>query len=731
MANVQEKVVPRKRQPRKKQQFRPKNQQQPAEKGKGKVRYGNFNPNSPKTNITTTPTLSANVTSNINMVCTIDNAAVVSTMLPIATWLLNRGFIGNWAIDNEGTTPDYGMGQALQYVLSAMQDYASGGTPMISKMPKFLNVLFQALKPKTQAFKGGIVNYSWNSTLLFSLASTFSNGTGTWVFGDPTDTDVYNDLIIVAGAFIGNAVSYGAILKYFENAETLTEMCGLDTKEVTSRDTAAFARQFAYNGTGSTSTGGWYTDCELEVAFRCNLFAKFVPYGVTNTRVGRFLVPNSGDACGTTGIPLQTEFKYNQYRNKYTDIYKCIDLYEIVSWLAAWAVAIKNKYLTTNFGTEVSAELALPFSFSLQDFTIVVRQTLMAMYGSQIICQFLQPISTVGGNYFVPLIGHFGTYGNTNFLTMQMPQLFAENLASLKFHEFQPPVAFKAVRNVYRFIPVLGYFKTDTLPSFTFGEVPIQLFNTGLGQSPINMNDGQIGPNFVNMNGMYYRGVLEEWNHFVSVAQQFSTPVVAVGSDKGAKGLHLITFTRYESLIEEGLQVRSNRPWVGKLVSNLPTKKEKRVSVKGVKLEGVKDLPSASLGTLAVTQMTSVGPVTEELLSMLDYLVLPINRVDPNGSVPSTVQLFQIESAESFTRSYSAVNDVGSTIGTSVLSRILTQAALCAPGQAASTTPMYAKIMESLAMQGQAGGLIGDLAGGLLSSLGLGALAPLANMIPM
>jgi len=44
-------------------------------------------------------------------------------------------------------------------------------------------------------------------------------------------------------------------------------------------------------------------------------------------------------------------------------------------------------------------------------------------------------------------------------------------LNSLKMHEFQPEVSYKVSRNIYRVIPVLGYYVKDTLATVTWTDI--------------------------------------------------------------------------------------------------------------------------------------------------------------------------------------------------------------------------------------------------------------------
>jgi len=360
------------------------------------------------------------------------------------------------------------------------------------------------------------------------------------------------------------------------------------------------------------------------------------------------------------------------------------------------------------------------FPFSLQDFSIIVRQALVSVFETQDFTQFIQPINATSGNYFKPLLCNFGTYGNTEYQKLMIPQLFVENLNSLKMHEYQPDVKFKANKNIFRFIPVLGYFYQDELANFAFeyNSVSVPLFTTLL-QTPINLNDGSSAGTFVNFNCTYYKSVLDNWNNFCEVAAQYSTPQISIAGDKGPQGLQLITLTRFESTIDEGFRGKNIPKWIRSRIMNLPTdRKLKRNNSK----ENLKELPPASISFLSVQAMTSVTVISQEMSSMLDYLLLPVQRIDNFGNPPTSVQLFQTESAESYIRNYS--NQVGSlATGSPIMLQLQNMATMCAPGTAAAATSTYSDLIRTLTMRSEAAGLLSSLAGGLLSSVGLGSLA--------
>jgi len=704
---------------------------------KGKPAVGGLDVTDPKQNVTLV-TKSQYISTSLSITVSADNATVSSGILAVASWLLQKGFLGQAAGDESNEIdPGTELLEGLQYYLSALQSAALGTVQNITRVPKFLNVLLEAFRPKSVPFKAGSVNYSWATVLNLNLNPTYSNSYGSWVFGTPDNTLVaYNAAIIVAVANTPSETAWNYLTKFFDQENTLTKMVDVGTPEITTKDSSVFARQYVYNGIGSTTVGGTYTDIENEVPIRCPILAKFVAYGAENLRAARDLRPSSGDSLSPFGLPLLPEFNYAEYKNKYTDVFKFIDIYEVVTWLAEWAAGIRTKYYATADAQGSNDLYFLPFSFTLQDFVIIVRQALMSVFDTQHVVQFLQPRQFASANGFVPLVAHCGTYGNSAYNNMLMPEFLVENLNSLKMHTFKPEVKFKNDRNVYRFIPVLGYYVEDTLPTFqyiNFDSVTTDLF-AATAQSAIRINDGGLSADFIDFNSMYYRQVMDDWNFYVDSSQQYTSPVRAIGGDKGFKAFPLITFTRFNALLtdagslQKGSKVGNMRKKVVyRHVSNMPgsdklVRKDSKTTVL---------LPAATYATLTCVTMTMVNAVDDDMLGFLNYLILPQNRTDNTVSLqPTTNQLFQIETVEAYSRNYNVEDFSGFVGGSPLLAGLINMAEMNVTGTAAGKNSVYTDIISMLRMQNKAAGIVSSLGGMLLKGMGLDALSPLSGLIP-
>jgi hypothetical protein len=322
---------------------------------------------------------------------------------------------------------------------------------------------------------------------------------------------------------------------------------------------------------------------------------------------------------------------------------------------------------------------------------------------------------------------------------MQIPELLKENLGALHYREYVPDVPFKNNRNVYRLIPVLGSFITDTLVDLTFtaqDSSQIPLFNP-VAQTAIRLSDGFDGTNFVNLNGSYYSNMLGEWNFFVEQSQQYTTANVSAGSDCGPRGLPCIAFTRYYSeltnIVSKRVTSRESNMYRG--IVNMPgssnlIRKISEKNIKGAETKTILSLPAATFATLTTTTMTMIGPVGDEMLGLLKFMILPVERIDPGLPDPISVEMLQIASIESCVRNLSNLTNFGVVSGIAVLGDLVQQANLCVTGTAAGKTGVYADLLAVLRNEGKSAGLFSSLAGMVLKATPLAGLAPLADLIP-
>lgn len=705
-----------------------------------------FNPKDAKQMIKEPDKISASITTSLAIKVAIDNIATSACLLPTITWLLEKGVIAQ--LINSGIAPADAPPLLLSfanYLLTGLQNYALGAQLTVTTVPKYINVLFEAMRPKEIPFKTGSMNYSWSEDLSLTLAPLVAGPYSTFVFGLIVDNGTPTDPIIPVASQAGDQNDFNLIVKYFGQEETDTCMVPVGTPAVTTRDGAAFARQYVYNGTSLTLAGGWFCDIESEVPFKCPMFAKFVQYGSgMDVRVSRFLEPSAGDSLYSMGLPLLDEFTSAQYKNRYPPVFKCIDVNLIAGWLCAWAALARETYINNNEAIDDSA-IIVPFQFTQQDFYIVVRQALMSVFSSQKCVQFLAPMNFSNSgtnNGFVPLVAHYGTYGNPVFKDFYIPQMLQENLASLKMRSFRPKTQFQVNRNVLNYVPVLGVYVTDEPPAWTFkyDNAPVDLFLANEG-TVISLVDGSAGSNYFNLNSSYYQDVMSTWNQFVTLVTSVTTSNVGIGNDQGPLGLSLLCFTNYEDSLTDSSNHSLKFNKFGKVhISNYPGKnrdvEKEKLKPKGSSKElkvsvskDVKNLPPAALSTLTYSLTSMVKGVSDEELSLLGKLILPVFRLDPSGPDPTNISMLSTSAIEPYLKYNNTMDSNGNISGRSVLAWMEDSAGICITGTAGAPNSVYAEMMKLLAQKGEAGGL-GSIAGALLGALGQPQLGALAELIP-
>jgi len=219
---------------------------------------------------------------------------------------------------------------------------------------------------------------------------------------------------------------------------------------------------------------------------------------------------------------------------------------------------------------------------------------------------------------------------------------------------------------------------------------------------------------------------------------------VAIGNDNGPIGLSLLCFTNYEESITVGTNYEARIKRMGKQhISNYPgaeSKGEKKIikkvkdkegskqKVKEVELEVV-NLPPASLATLTYSQTTMVKAVTDEELSLLGKMILPIFRLDPNGTDPTNIAMLSTSNIEPYFKGNTTTDSLGNVNGRTLLEWIQDSAGVCVTGTAAAQSSTYADMMKLLAQSGEAGTL-GNIAGALLGAMGQQGLSQVAQFIP-
>lgn len=654
------------------------------------------------------------VISNLNLRPTVeiqaefDDRSIPLTMACYYAYLAGKGLFNQSASsNNDPITNASGLGYMFQsaYVLI-------GGTTLdVTVAPVGIWDFVAGLTGKTVPFMTyGQATYSWDSKPNVTQFTSVNMGFGTW-----DATAVYSD----SGTYNSPAGLVATPFEQSNYAPFLSKLNGLAPTQKLNimkesyrarsplvNDVTAFARSFVYNGLQPSAAGGYYKDIENEVNITAPLMASFAKYSIDSRdiRAPLKLAAYSGDAALTVGWPLHSTF--GGYGNKRAPVFKMIDFEWIYTTLCQWMV----------FAIQKSATLGLwdineTIGCTQQDFRIVLRQALLNLFDTQYMVQFTGPLQYQPGseNGFAPFLVSGGSYGNAGFAKLVVPTLIKENLNALKART----IAIGPHGQQTTYMPVLGRYSSDFPATF---QVEVEgniwnLFDT-TPQAVINLNDGSISPgNYVNLNCSYYLGALANWNAAVLKINQVSSKTGPIMGDSGAAGLGVLFYTSITGVADQaykhpvGLPVRMV-DYTKSVKNNVARETTKKLSKTNSQVEII---PPASMITLTQQYITTNMPITQELQQLLDQLIVPEIRLDPNGTTDQlTLPMYQVETREGMSAVY---NSNASTNGSGVFSRLSTLAQYCITGVGKDEASEYDSLMTMLVNSGKAGFLAGMLGG--------------------
>jgi len=629
-------------------------------------------------------------------------------------------------------TPGLTLLNAITYLYIASQDIIRGNAQSVTQIPRVVKDLIVALKPKTVPFHAyNSVSYGWNEFANSVSLIPQAVGDGSYRIAYPAliDDGTYTNALVDYAPLSGTdyAVSYAALLKVIgtQGRNGFLDILSMDTPNIMDKDCSAFARSYRYVGLNGVSTDSYYKDVEGETGITSPLFSSYCNYEVPDVRVPKYLTPYIGGASFSMGLPLSTVF--HSHFNKIPTIVKQVDFEEIYTLLTLYMCYLKEKALA--FGsTEYEA---LPFTFSQQDFRIMLRQALLNVYkDTQFFTQFCATIAFDGNtNAFVPFVVSPGLAPRGVFGQLLVPTLIAENLNSLRGRKYKVKGK-KSKLNVGSSAPVLGRYYQDepSVPAILANGSAVNLF-APLVQLNVPLTDLFCvgipgGAGTVDPNSDYYQGVLEEWNQNVTKLSQFSVETRPIVTDTGPKGCGLLFVSKVQSgdiggLLQAKRKVRNN-PVLSRNCMNIePIKLERQDSKKKLIVETI---PAASVLVLNTTNVLSVIPTTTEINQFYQFMITPVMRENMTEDA-LTVPMYQTITNEVNSDQVSSVNNV---FGTGVYSNLTRYAGACVTGVGKDDNNSYNLMMRRLNELNE-GGFLGSLLGAAGSAIGIPS--DVSNMI--
>jgi len=600
------------------------------------------------------------------------------------------------------------------------------GTPVLANRLQIIHDLISAFEQKTILKRSySKVSYGWDGITPITSAQ-YATGWNNWDFIIPQDDD--NSYLSPCLVHAPTASDAG-YLEFMNIVRSISSDKAALLKEVKSDaysplkgDPSAFAKVYGYVGLNPTGAGSWYNSVENEVNVRAPIVAHNVVYPTSqDDRVAEKLTTNEGGPAVNLA-PLISQFHswYNQNRVDF----KFLDFNEVVYTLIYWY--INAAQLAAKSGDGNIADYQLPCS--AQDFSIIVRQSLLTSFKDQWIGQFVGPLAydTGSGNNFLPFQILGNCYGNENFKKLLCPTLLAENLSMLQTVGVKYNKQKSKLKETVA-IPVWGYY-TDIVPQFTIknGETSVPLFAIPPGdQKSLNLVDCTNGNNYVNVNGAYYSNVLDQYNNRVSSLKKYIN-VCDMANLSPPANAAMILQTRVNGYVpqaqyKKGTIKRLPFPCLAP-ISNLPAEAEQRKS-RGPTLPA-----PTNVADITIVEQLATFPLSKELYELSYYMILPSIRYDPNSANDILNKtMYQ-------TITYEGLSQVQNTNSNApaYLARCEDAANMCIEGAGKITSSTISVVLRELTSRGQ-GGMLSGLLGGLIKNIvpeASGVIDTISTMLP-
>jgi hypothetical protein len=726
---------------------KPKPQKKPGKKGYARAKK-NIADNKKRVQQISAPVVAnQNLKRNVTVRAEFDSSALNLAFASLYSYYASRGLMT--LSDDDGNYPE-SIVNGLNYLFVALCSASKSGTLEVSKAPEVAIDMFRALSSKDISFMTySKLTFSWNQSPSWDGYNAINVQGNVWF---PVIVNADNGSYDSPAAFPTYSPStdnYSYFLSKVGGLAGTPKASLVDPSVYRSplfRDVSAFARSYVYNGLQPSQAGGYYKDIENEVGITAPMLSSFCLYSSDSRdiRVPTKLHAYAGDAAFAFGAPLHPTFV--SYFNKRSPSFKCIDFEWICGYFTQLlTLAIPKAIALGNYPLGDAVQM------TFQDFRIMLRQALLNVFDTQYMTQFTGPLAFGNGdNGFVPFQVNGHCYGSQVFSTMAVPTLIRENLNALKARSIRIKRPEGSKINVLTYFPVLGRYVTDVPaePQYVFDGVSYPLFSN-VSQSNINLVDGTISANnYVNLNCTHYQTCLAVWNATIGQLKAVLQPTTSIAGDQGPLGLGTLFYT---AVVSAGgnptVQIKApakllKSPYLANIKNVYPTEDEKKnksvdrtdskkLLDKVDSKKNVKALPPASI--ISETQLftTSGVPPPTEMQALLDSLIVPVVRLDPNGNDDQlTLQMYQIETKECLSSKYESNPNFA---GGAVWSRISKLAEYCITGVGHDSAGEYAAIVDQLSKHNDAGmlsGLLGGLAKSFLPPDAHGVVDTVADLLP-
>lgn len=721
------------------------------------VKAAKGDPRMGKNGFSESPSLSTQIR-KIPFQVSMDNVVLINYALGMLTRALEKGFYSTV----DPTHPYY----AVNYLVSALQQYAGGGVPALQQLPKVILSIGQAIAPKEVGLGNGRASYA---NVLQSVPSGDSVSTEndigytpygyTYVIGPSTGTSV-NGFPSIDTSTPSAAPPTVAQTAFQEMFQLLSNVVGetndfqsvpIATVSRLKKDVSTYAQPTDIVGLGAAGSGsaGFAAISQLEVPiFRPYLAAMNSFVSVEEppqNRFGGLNVTTAGDSLWLGGS-MGTLVKSKHWEMQRYPKFHAVDFLEFADVLAQWVSNIQTAYLGDPTGVQNNQPAtSIVCPLTIQEMQLLLRNVCMTAFKStQAAVQGLYPFvpDSSSDNQFVPYTAHAGTCF-IDSIDMQLPLPLVENLRDLVYRKVK-----RSKTDVEFFVPVLGQYALDELdtgdynyhgsvnggtpgsfPSFTVTSQFVKKVKspkTGLiveevlPETVISLVDGGYTSGYVAINNpAQLKFLATQWNNWLKDHNlaMYSVPLCQLGTEQGINVLFSGNMTRYWAQPPARIRKEQENP------------------------EGVYDsrrfrprnkvmLTSPYANRLVVAdsaQSEIIGTAYEQVQSTW---ILPIVEVEfASGPLVNSTVLprWQAIMKEPFVQTYSSGDD-----GVTLATMHATYASKMVKARQGEPDDLTQLLVEA-ATQGR-GGILSGLVGGALSALfpkAASTISAVADMVPI
>jgi len=650
-------------------------------------------------------------------------------ILTYASYIYQQNVLGSqFNTDQSVWWQDFSAG--LAWLGESIQSISQGATQKTVQIPLIFDVIAQLCSEKMVRIHKSLIRYSpqWETPFSLAQATQLVNGS-IYVVVTPPEVSAtlvdYSTSTQIAPTEEGYSYLLKAATGVYAFGAQIVEQ-GLK-KGLFTRDPSAFARVYPYFGTGGSAGTGCYSEAELEAPFNYPAFSRFVQYDERDLVISRVFRPTAGGLSTIVGTSLTAHMTYPLLRNPIPVIYKFLDLNQVVMVLCSWMVTLLGQDL---YGQ--SQRIFTGFTFSLSDFVILIRQSVLTMFPSQTHAQFVSPIAgtpTTTQSLFMPLIVDSITTPLPQYANTIIPAFLNENLAMLKQFQVQVPstpnserLGTKPKSLCHQVTPVWGVWSGDVLPDYQYQQPSgdfAPLFSATSVLPPCQVWDCKavsVSDKKTNVNYGLAQ-IMDEWNGWAVLAKNRSTKQATFASDKNPE-VSLLMYTRYLYNSSDSFAASTrpknafNAPYY-EYIKTLP-KTQDLPDKKKSKVQAIVPSTYFSLYTRAIL---TLNPLPASVITALQLFITPTIRLTTDPQIPDvlSMQAYQVYTTElsSASTSLATIASDNEVARNFIAAENLTSGLFAAD----ANNDIYTDAISEIAKHGGGNDIIKSLLGGLASMI--------------